>query len=359
MAQAAASISSHTGTVVLESVASLGNMRALAWHGDVLYASRGYTLLCAEWKSAGFECHEVGRYRPEWWRSVSSRSALSFRLLRDGFHALAVTRTGNLVAAVPGAIATLRLGESAFQVTHRLQRGTRPLHIVALPDGQVLWGEYFDNPDRDEVHIYSSRDEGLSWEPVYTFPARSVRHIHNIIFDRWSQRLWIFTGDNGRECRVLRASLDFRSVDEVFAGTQQVRAAAALVTEHGIYFPSDTPLERNHIYLLDRADRLHRIASIPGSSISGAANRTGLFFSTMVEPSRVNLSEKVTLYGSCDGNAWNCLASWRKDRWSMKFFQYGNALFPDGENATDFLAVSTVAVTGADQRTSIYRTYRT
>ena len=60
--------------------------------------------------------------------------------------------------------------------------------------------------------------------------------------------------------------------------------------------------------------------------------------------------------GGADGGDWRRLLQWRKDFWPMKFFQYGNAQLPDGENATGLLAVSTVAVAGADLQTSIWRT---
>jgi hypothetical protein len=75
----------------------------------------------------------------------------------------------------------------------------------------------------------------------------------------------------------------------------------------------------------------------------------------MVEPSRVNRATSVTLVGSEDGATWQTLADWRKDRWSMKFFQYGNAFLPDGNNTTDLLAASTIAVENADLETSIWR----
>jgi hypothetical protein len=48
------------------------------------------------------------------------------------------------------------------------------------------------------------------------------------------------------------------------------------------------------------------------------------------------------------------LLAWRKDRWPMSFFQYGNAFFPDGENKTDFLALTTMAVEQDDQATLLY-----
>lgn len=352
MATRAVSVTARE-TLKLERVATFANLRALAWDGDLLYASRGYELLAA--RAPGFEWRGVGRYRPEWWRNFTSRNRLSFRLVRDGFHALAILPGGNIVVAVPGAIATLPAGETELRVTHRLTRGTRPLHIAGTPDGRVFWGEYFDNPQRDEVHIYASLDQGMTWQVAHTFDRGAIRHVHNVLYDRWEKCLWIFTGDYGAECRILRAALDFSSVDEVVGGNQQTRAVAAVVNEDGLYFATDTPLEQNYIYHLRRSGRMLRMDAFPSSSIYACRNRSGIFFSTMVEPSEVNSSRGVELFGSADGVEWRPLAAWEKDRWAMKYFQYGNAFLPDGENQTDFLAVSTVAVAGGDLQTSIWK----
>jgi hypothetical protein len=260
-----------------------------------------------------------------------------------------------MVAAVPGAIATLPAGESEFRVTYQLLRGTRPLRITAVPDGRVFWGEYFDNPRRDEVYIYASRDQGMTWEVAHVFAKGSIRHVHNVLYDRWENCLWIFTGDYAAECRILRASLDFATVDEVAGGSQQTRAVAAVVSEGGLYFATDTPLEQNYIYFLSRRGRVERLSEMPSSSIYACKNRSGIFFSTMVEPSAFNSSRSVELFGSLDRTEWRSLAAWEKDRWSMKFFQYGNAFLPDGENTTDLVAVSTVAVEGVDLQTSVWK----
>lgn len=339
----------------LEQVATFSGMRALAWDGDILYASRGYTLYSAPIAKPKIQWTRVAQYRPEWWRNLTSGTALSSRLVRDGFHALAVLSEGNLIAAVPGMIVTLPSGEEQFRISHRLTRGTRPLHIAASHDGRAFWGEYFDNPGRSEVHIYASTDGGLTWSVAYTFDKGSIRHVHNVVFDKWENCLWIFTGDYGNECRILRASLNFEVIDEVLAGNQQARAVAVVITEHGLYFASDTPLEQNYIYHLDRRGNVRTLSVISSSSIYGCRNQSGIFFSTMVEPSEVNPATSVTLVGSEDGAIWETLADWRKDRWSMKFFQYGNAFLPDGNNTTDLLAVSTIAVEDADLETSIWR----
>jgi hypothetical protein len=342
----------------LDIVASYPRLRALAWAGDVLYASRGYSLLSTTVGARPIAWREVARYKPPWWRNLTASTSLTFRLVRDGFHALTRLSSGAMVAAVPGAIVTLPPGGTEFQATHKILRGTRPLHICAVPDGTVYFGEYFDNAERDEVHIYASMDHGMTWQVAHTFPESAIRHVHNIVYDRWANCLWILTGDNGDECRVLRASCDLKNIETVLTGNQQARAVAAVPTAEGLYFPSDTPSEANHLYCLDRRQKLHVLADIPSSSIYGCRVSDALFFSTMVEPSEVNHEDSSWLYGSLGGATWTRQLSWKKDRWPFGLFQYGNALLPDGENSTGFLAVSTVAVTPGDLETSVWRVVR-
>lgn len=339
----------------LSRVGSFPGLRVLAWDRNVLYAARGYTLLRATPDEAGFDWKEVGYFSPGWWRRISSSSRITYRLVRDGFHALAALPSGHLIAAVPGAIVTLAPGENEFRISHKLLRGRRPLHITAVPDGRVFWGEYFDNVEREEVYIYGSEDQGSTWEIAYTFPTRAIRHVHNVIYDEWQDCLWVLTGDIASECRILRASCDFKNVEVVMSGNQQARAVAMVPTESGVYFTSDTPLEKNFIYFLDRAGHFSCVAPLASSSIYGCRVGDSTFFTTMAEPSDVNPSDHVALYGSADGVHWPAMREWRKDGWPMKFFQYGNVFLPDGTNTTNLLALSTIAVRGADMELSLWR----
>lgn len=339
----------------LSCVTAFPRLRALLWCDNFLYASRGYKLLRAELSASPIEWKQLAQYNPQWWRNTSSSLRLTFRLFRDGFHALAKLSSGRLVGAVPGAIVTLNPDDSVFRISHTILRGTRPLHIATTPEGALYWGEYFDNPRRDEVHIYASADGGDTWHVAYSFPKGAIRHVHNIVHDPWQQCLWILTGDNGSECRILRGSLDLTSVETVLAGNQQVRAVAAVATEDGLYFSSDTPLEKNFIYCLNRDGNLCKLAELSSSSIYGCRAGNAIFFSTMVEPSQVNLDRAARVYGSLDQLHWQRKLEWKKDQWPMRFFQYANAILPDGKNGTDFLAVTTVAVRPGDMETSIWR----
>jgi hypothetical protein len=350
-------VSSEAVDFRLSKVAAFPGMRALLWDGDLLFASRGYKIfkarLCSLVRPAEWE--PMGYCKPSWWRNLSSTFRVSSRLFRDGFHALAVLSSGHVVGAIPGAIVTLSPGDREFRLTHKVQRGTRPLHIAVTPDHQIFWGEYFDNPRRDEVRIYVSTDYGDHWDVAYTFARGAIRHVHNIVYDRWEGCLWVLTGDDREECRILNASYDFRHIEVMLSGSQQTRAAALIPTRNGVYFSSDTPAEQNYIYCLERHGRLSRLAPLNSSSIYGCRVRDHIFFSTMVEPTDINFERNVCLYGNLDGVNFRRLLEWKKDRWPMRLFQYGNAFLPDGPNETDLLAVTTIAVEGADCETSLWR----
>ncbi len=375
--------------VKLRKVGTYPGIRVLAWDDDVLYACRGYQLIRMKVRSNNSQhvgqiaqWEPVARFDPVWWRHLTSRTVPTFRLLRDGFHALAIshdkmkakpatthaiditttditmpgatTPGATMVAAVPGAIVTRSPASGEFKVTHQIRRGTRPLHITAVPGGRIYWGEYFDNRERAEVHIYASADRGETWQVAYTFPAGSIRHVHNIVYDRWANCLWILTGDESAECKVLRADCDLSSVEEVLAGNQQARAVAAIPMPDALYLSTDTPFETNHILRLDRRGNLSRLAGLPSSSIYGCRVGEAMFFSTMVEPSPVNRGREVHLVGSSDGTNFQVLARWRKDKLPMRYFQYGNALLPDGNNSTNYLAATTIAVEHDDLVTTLW-----
>src|ERR1700740_3294906 len=109
-------------------------LRALAWSGDRLYASRGSQLVCARIHdlAGSLTWQPVAAFRSAWMLRLSVRNRLIARIFRDGVHALAVLPSGGLVAAVAGAIFTLRANEREFRVTHTVTRRTRPFHITAV-----------------------------------------------------------------------------------------------------------------------------------------------------------------------------------------------------------------------------------
>jgi hypothetical protein len=340
--------------IKLRRIASYRGIRVLAWDREILYACRGYEIVRLRAAENALHWEFVARFRPAWWKELTSRTTLTCRLMRDGFHALALLGDGAMVGAVPGAIITRTPAHEEFQITHQIGRGTRPLHIAAIPSGRLYWGEYFDNRERAEVHIYVSEDRGSTWQVAYTFPSGAIRHVHNILHDAWAGCLWILTGDEGAECKILRASFDLHSVEAILEGNQQARAVAAIPTQDALYLATDTPYEKNHVYRFDRAGRLERVGDLNSSSVYGCRVGDALFFSTMAEPSSVNDQSQVQVAGSKNGRDWETVLRWKKDFWPMRYFQYGNVFLPDGDNSTRILAATTIGVQQDDLTTSLW-----
>jgi hypothetical protein len=130
---------------------------------------------------------------------------------------------------------------------------------------------------------------------------------------------------------------------------------AAVPCPQGLYFSSDTPLETNHVYRLDHSSEIEELGTLNASSIYGCRVGDAIFFSTMAEPSEVNSDGNVRVYQNRDGIQFHPVLAWAKDRWPMRFFQYGNAFLPDGKNSSGLLAVSTIAVKDGDLQTSLFR----
>jgi hypothetical protein len=218
------------------------------------------------------------------------------------------------------------------------------LALAVTASGALFWGEYWSNRERKPVHVYGSLDGGRTWEIVYTFGAGSIRHIHNIIYDRFADCLWVLTGDTDSESRIIRARPDWREVHTVLGGSQQARVVGLVPMSKALYYATDTPWEGNHIYRFERDGAPEPLLAISGSVMQGCRVGEALFFSTAVEPSRVNRCPFSCLYGSADGQSWKELRQWRADLWSGQLFQYGRVLLPRGENGTDILAGTSVGV---------------
>lgn len=342
-------------TVRLEPVGRFPGLRVLAWVGGALYAGRGYTLL--RWDQDRTRWRRVASMDPGVGRRLTAAHRLTARLVRDGYHALAGLPDGRLAAVFPGVIGVLTPGALRFLPSCKVPRGTRPLALAATPAGHLFWGEYFDNAERDAVHVYGSTDGGASWQIVYTFPPRTIRHVHGVTYDAHAGCLWVLTGDEGSECQILRVSPDWASVETVLAGGQQTRAVTLVPRADAVYFATDTPSEENHIYRLARDGHLERLCPVAGSSFWGCAVNRALFFSTAVEPSPVNAGPQSVLYGSADERRWNALVRWTRDPWPSRFFQYPNIILPPGENRGDVLAASGLAVRGEDQVTHLWRVH--
>lgn len=206
--------------------------------------------------------------------------------------------------------------------------GSRPLCVCTVNDS-LYYGEYRSNPARSGVNVWRLDGAENSWETVWKFTG--VRHVHGIFHDPYEKAFWVTTGDLDKEAAIWRTDDNFTTLKKVAGGSQQFRAVQLLFTRDFVYFGSDIPDAKNYIYRMDRQKRnIEQLAAVSSSVFYGCKVGDALFFSTAVEPSQTNTTRYSEIWGSPDGNGWQLVRRFKKDFLPMKYFQYGQVLFPSG-----------------------------
>lgn len=313
-----------------------------------LWAGRGLHLFRSEDRAATFA--HVAAYRGDVFQRISRLSRLTARLTRAGFHSLVPLGNGAVLATIRKHLLKRDPGGPRLREVFAVPRGSRPMNLCRVPAGAVYFGEYFSNPDRDEVHIYGSDDGGESWHVAYTFAPGRIRHVHGIFYDAHRDGCWVLTGDRDGESMVLFTDDAFEYLEPVFAGSQQTRAVALLPTAEALLTGTDTPLERNYLQRLEpEAGRIERLQAVAGSVFGGCVAGEFYVFATAVEPSRFNTSRQAELWISRDGDDWRRLYEQQRDLWQppygwwpdclaeQGYFQHGTFLLPQGRNGQPVL----------------------
>jgi hypothetical protein len=297
-----------------------------------LWAGRANELLVS--KDHGMTFQVVARYQKDVIDRIAGLCRISFRLFRAGLHAVLPLRDGGILGITRKRILRCEPGTSKLIPAFRITRGTRPLSVCQIPTGEIFFGEYFSNSNREAVHIFGSQDGGKTWSVIYTFPPGSIRHVHSIIYDEYRIGCWIFTGDSDEECRILFTDDSFNTLETIISGNQRARTVSAIPIQRGLIIPTDTPFESNVIQLFD-PERLsfEEICKLPGSAFFTGQAGDYLLVSTVVEPSQVNPVTHAALFvSSDDGRTWSELYRHKKDRLPGKLFQYGALALPAGKS---------------------------
>lgn len=260
-----------------------------------------------------------------------------------------------------GAIYQYNIKSNTVDLIHSFSRGmNNPLSFCIRKDEgggvvEVVYGEYIWNMDKGPVSIY--KYDLQKWKEVYSFPANTIVHIHNVFYDTIKKRYIIVTGDEDNESAIWSADVEFKNVEKIVGGSQKYRACVVYPTNRGIYYATDTPLEQNWLYLLDNNNQMHEICKMPGPCIYGRVYDGWLYMATSVEgdPSlgrwRYRLSNKLGK-GVKDRNVHiiRCneegkveeVTKLKKDSFPMWLFQFGNAQFPEAEDGIYISTQSTV-----------------
>src|SRR5574344_1181632 len=225
---------------------------------------------------------------------LSARIRLLSRLFRLEPRCATCLSNGQLVIAFSNNVCIVDLNGHTLIDTFPVRKGwSNPLNFCTV-DGDrgemVLWGDYGMNPHNDEVNIYRYHGVGKP-EIVYTFPKGTIKHVHNILNDKYRARFIVLTGDFGDKVGIYAADYDFKEVKALLVDEQRFRSVVGKVTRHGLIYATDAVMEEKHVFYMDfeKCDKeecykIDEVLPLSGSVIYGQATPTGLLFSTTVEP---------------------------------------------------------------------------
>ena len=285
-------------------------------------------------------------------QKILSLSRMGRRLARETFYNIFPVPNGDLFFSYGTEHGFIRNGKVRFLKgaarRHRILRGGAAL----LPDGSIVFGEYFDNSNREPVRIYRTHSDNDQLEEVYLFAPGEVRHIHSISWDRITSRIIVCTGDLESECRIIAFSENFSKHEVLGQGTEDWRTISPQFSKHAIYYGTDAQFEQNRILRFDRVSKtLSRLANVNGPVFYSFAVNDGWVFGTSAEMCPSQTSPEAILYHlDMQTEAVTELARYSKDIWPTKYFQFGIFNFPILEKYRGHVPISGTALKGLDGR---------
>jgi hypothetical protein len=281
------------------------------------------------------------------WKALAAHLRLAQRLLRFMVTNVLPLPNGELFVTFDKSVGVVRSGK--YQALKGLERPCRVLRSACAVDSNrdVYFGEYLANVERGEMRIYKYSPGSDHLEVVHTFPPGSIKHIHGIYFDEFTNALFCLTGDDEQECQILRSVDGFKTVQVVGRGDETWRAVSMLFDRDHIYYGTDAEFSANHIYRVERETLVRQIlGEVNGTVFYSKRIGDDLFFTTTAENAPAQ-KENVAAVWHVDGQG-NCreLIKFKKDRWHKALFMFGTIHFPAISKNTTELYFHLVGVEG-------------
>jgi hypothetical protein len=338
---------------------------ASGWRLDELTAWRGYSL---EWAGGGklfvtcrqriYEaagcfatpCRFAALPTPLWQVAATSFRPVQ-RLLRLMFYNLIPLKNGAFVVSFGKRIAVINDGE--FHPVSGLRRACRILRgaCADADDEGLFFGEYVNNPARDEIFVYRLDPAVRRSDIAYCFPARSIRHVHGVYRDPYTSDLWCLTGDHPRECQMLRTSDRFATLDVVGAGDESWRAVSVQFTSDAVFYGSDAEFTQNYLYRIDRrTGRRDSLGPTSGPVYYSCRSGRDMYFAVTAEMCPSQSDRCAALWRVNENGSAERVVQMAKDRWHKKYFMPGTLHFPSGPGLANHLLFHAVGLAQADNR---------
>ncbi|MBV7327259.1 hypothetical protein KFU94_03190 [Chloroflexi bacterium TSY] len=321
---------------------------------DYCIASRGLTIVHSE--DGGINWREFCRLPTAPLRALLHMWPLYRRLVRGGIHIIQPfdqTSRDRWVAIAGDSLFLLKESGQRVQPLWELPHGRRLLtRSACIVDGALFIADYWANPTRSNVYIYriglmeaaNSGGTGQA-ERFYGFPSGSARHVHVIQHDPYSGKLWVSTGDQDAECRVIQLDPSTGETTLVGEGEQQWRTISFAFRADAVYWGTDNHLGRNYLLRYDRnTKQIEQLGTVVGPVYYHANLKDAIVFGTSAEKGEGEQDGFGRIYGvpvtpknTLEANRWDVheLLALPKDRWHPTYFGYGTIDIAQVERATE------------------------
>lgn len=272
----------------------------------------------------------------------------------------AIKEKNYILISFKGFIYKLNMDNFEVSKVHKFRSGmsnvlgfSRISRLKGFNNG-IYYGEYLSNDAKDEVSIYRYDEDKDVFLKVYTFEKGKINHIHQIVEDRYRNRIWIMTGDFKESAAIWYTDNNFKTVELFLGGKQAYRACKCFATEDGLIYATDTPLEENTIRKIQINDTINEyvIDDIDGSVIYGTEMEDRYIISTTVEGKtyKNKLIKSLLTYKRGNGiKNWNVnlisilksnnevstIKKFKKDIYPMGLCQFGAIQFIENEFEKD------------------------
>lgn len=275
---------------------------------------------------------------------------LSRQLLRQGLHHLVPLPNGDVFVTAK-KISYVVSKDGTVRNTFTGYLGNKPGHqgVCVTPDGTIFFGEYTLNMQREnDTHLYRSVDGGQSFQVALTLKRSDVRHIHFIKYDPYEKCIWLGTGDEDRENKLMRSYDNGDTWETVGEGSQDWRAIGVCFDKDSLIWGTDAGSvpDQNHIIRMDRGtNKISIIADAEGPCHGCGSFKDGrLFISTGVEGGE-NEKDRYARLKTIENDKAMGVMKCKKDIFPL-ILQYGVIRFPLGTENTDRVVYTTYGLAG-------------
>jgi len=284
------------------------------------------------------------------WKRIASNFRIAQRLLRFMVTNIIPLRNGDLFVTFDKSVGVVNNGR--FQVLKGLVRPCRVLRSACAIDaeGNIFFGEYLANKERGEIRIYKYTPGNDALEIVYVFPPKSIRHIHGLYFDPYTNSIFCLTGDAEEECKILRSFDGFKTMEVIGQGDETWRAVSILFDENYFYYGTDAEFLTNRIFKVDRRTFERKtLGEVNGTVFYSKKLGGNLFFGTTAENAPSQTENVATLWLIGEDEKCRKIASFKKDFYPQTLFMFGIIHFPFVNDLQNELYFYLVGVEEDDQ----------